>query len=99
MNLEQIRKLAPQLNSIARKHGIAKVYIFGSVARGDATPKSDVDFLLEMQKDASLFGIAGFAYESEKLLGVSVDVIPLSLLSHVKDREFVKKLQKEATSL
>lgn len=99
MNFNRIRQYAPQLLEIAQKHGIAKVYVFGSVARGDSTVKSDVDFLLELEEGASLFGVAGFSYEAEQLLGVSVDVVPLSTLPQVSDREFVMNIQKEAIAL
>jgi uncharacterized protein len=99
MNFEQIRNLAPQLMAIAKKHGIAKVYIFGSVARGDATAQSDVDFLVEMQEGASLFGVGGFHYETEKLLGVPVDVVPISTLAQVEDQAFVTRVQREAVAL
>jgi len=37
-----------------------KIFVFGSVVREESTPQSDVDFLVEMQDGASLFGIAGF---------------------------------------
>jgi hypothetical protein len=96
MNFDQIRKLAPKLFKIAQKYGITRIYVFGSVARGATTPESDVDFLVEMQAGASLFGVAGFCYEAEKLLGVGVDVVPLSTLSQITDREFVANIQKDA---
>ncbi len=99
MNIDQIRQMAPELFKIAEKHGIAKIRVFGSVARGDATLKSDVDFLVEMQEGASLFGVAGFSYETEKLLGVRVDVVPISTLPFVEDQEFVKNIQREAIPL
>ena len=99
MNFDQIRQFAPQLFKIAQKHGISKIYVFGSIARGNSTTGSDVDFLVEMQEEASLFGIAGFGYEAEKLLGIQVDVVPLSTLSDVSDREFVINIQKEAIAL
>lgn len=99
MNFDQIRKFAPQIVKIAQKHGIIKIYVFGSVARGDTSPKSDVDFLVEMQEGASLFGVAGFSYETEKLLGLPVDVVPLSALAQVKDQDFVRNIQREAVLL
>jgi predicted nucleotidyltransferase len=99
MKFEQIRNLSPQIFSIAKKHGIVKIYVFGSVVREEATAQSDVDFLVEMQDGASLFGIAGFSYETEQLLGVPVDVIPISVLPQVSDREFVKNIQNEAVPL
>jgi uncharacterized protein len=99
MNFDQIRQFTPQLLKIAQKFGIIRLYVFGSVARGDTTPQSDVDFLVEMQDGASLFGVAGFSYESEHLLGVPVDVVPLSTLTQITDREFVSNIQREAVPL
>ena len=99
MNFEKIRQYASRLSEIAQKHGISHVYVFGSVARGDSTAQSDVDFLVEMEAGASLFGAAGFCYEAEKLLGVAVDVVPLSALDQVKDREFAINIQREAILL
>ena len=73
--------------------------MFGSVARGDTTSKSDFDLLVETQESADLFGVAGFNYEAEKLLGVPVDVVPLSLLPNVEDQDFILNIQREAVSL
>jgi predicted nucleotidyltransferase len=99
MNLETLRKFTPQLNQIAQKHGIEKLYVFGSIARGEATSKSDVDFLVEMEPKASLFGVAGFSFEAEKLLALRVDVIPASLLPEITDRVFVQNIQREVVAL
>jgi uncharacterized protein len=99
MNFDQIRQFAPQILKIAQKHGIARVFVFGSAARGEDSPASDVDLLVEMQDGASLFGVAGFSFETEKLLGLHVDVVPLSVLPQVKDRDFVVNIQREAIAL
>ena len=95
MKLNVLRQFAPQLNQIAQKHGISRVYVFGSVARGDATRVSDVDFLLEMQPGASLFGAAGFSYEAEKLLNLKVDIVPKTTLSENKNVDFFTKIKNE----
>jgi predicted nucleotidyltransferase len=99
MNFDQIRQYAPQILKLAQKHGISRIYVFGSAARGDQTSASDVDLLVEMQEGASLFGMAGFGYESEKLFGVPVDVVPMSMLPQIKDRKFVANIQREAIAL
>jgi predicted nucleotidyltransferase len=99
MDLAQIKKYTPQIMLIGKKHGIRKVFVIGSVARGQGTHLSDVDFLVELDESASLFGIAGFGYEVEKLLGIRVDVIPKSLLSQVKDRQFSESILRDAISL
>lgn len=99
MNIEQIRRFTAQIRNIAKKHGVSKIYVFGSAARGQSSGGSDVDFLVEMEGDASLFGAAGFGYEVEQLLGVQVDVVPISALPLVKDRRFAENVQKDAITL
>jgi uncharacterized protein len=98
MNIDQIRQFSLQLIKIAQRHGISNICMFGSVARGNTTSVSAIDFLLEMHEGLSLFGVAGFSYETEKLLGVHVDVIPLSVVPEIRDREFVQNIQREAVS-
>jgi predicted nucleotidyltransferase len=99
MNLDQIRQFAPQLFRIANKHGISRIFVFGSIVRGDNTSLSDVDFLVEMQEGASLFGVGGFSYKAEKLLGIPVDFVPVSALPQAKDRDFAMNIQYVAIAL
>jgi hypothetical protein len=99
MNFDQIRQFTPQLFLIAQKHRISRIFVFGLIVRGDSTSLSDVDFLVEMQEGASLFGVGGFNYEAEKLLGIPVDVVPTSALARVEDREFVENIKNEAVAL
>ena len=99
MQIDQLRQLAPELIKIAYRYGIVKIRVFGSVARGEATAKSDVDFLVDLREGASLFGVAGFSYEIENLLGVPVDVVPSTLLAQIDDREFALNIQREAVPL
>ena len=56
MHFEQLKKLRKEIYQIAAKYRIKQVYVFGSVARGDETNLSDVDFLIEMENGASAFG-------------------------------------------
>ena len=99
MNREKIQAYIPKLYALAEKHGIARIYLAGSIARGDSGTKSDVDFLVEMKPDASLFGVAGFLYEAEQLLEVPVDVIPMSLLSDMEDQDFAANIQQDVIVL
>ena len=61
--------------SIAAQHGARNVRVFGSVARGDARPDSDLDILVDMEPGRSLFDLGGLLYDLQKLLGVEVDVV------------------------
>jgi predicted nucleotidyltransferase len=60
---------------IAEKHGASNVRVYGSVARGEATPESDVDLLVDWDlKRISSWGGAGLDLELEELLGRKVDI-------------------------
>mgnify|MGYP001570898528 FL=1 len=48
--------------------------VFGSVARGEADADSDVDFLVELPEEATLFDLAGLQIDLQKVLGKKVDV-------------------------
>jgi predicted nucleotidyltransferase len=58
---------------VARHHG-RSVAVFGSVARGDERPCSDIDFLVELSPNARPFEILALGAELEEALGVKVDV-------------------------
>ena len=53
MTIEEIKKFKTQLYQIAAKYNIRKVFVFGSVARGESSDISDVDFLIELDDNAS----------------------------------------------
>ncbi len=59
----------------ARKYGAYNVRVFGSVARGEADEKSDIDLLVDMEKGRSLLDLAGLLVDLEDLLGCKVDVV------------------------
>jgi predicted nucleotidyltransferase len=61
--------------ALAALHGAENVRVFGSVARGDAGPQSDVDLLVRMANGRSLFDLIGFKLDVADLLGRDVDVL------------------------
>lgn len=60
---------------IAAKHGVTSIRVFGSVARGEAGPDSDVDFLIEAGDEVTPWFPAGFVADLRDLLGRRVDVV------------------------
>ena len=64
-----------QILTLAAQHGARNVRLFGSAARGDAGPASDVDLLVDMEQGRSLLDLVGFWQDVEALLGCHVDVI------------------------
>src|SRR5439155_26348772 len=72
--LALLRLSRARLQTAARRHGIRDLRVFGSVARGDETPESDVDLLVEVDPGRTLLDLIGFQQEAEDILGVGVDV-------------------------
>lgn len=60
---------------IVRKYGVERVFLFGSMARGDADENSDYDFLISKGNLRSLFQYVSFIGELESVLKRHVDVI------------------------
>ena len=72
---------------VAARHGASNVRIFGSLARGDGTPESDVDVLVDLQKGRSLFDLGALLEDLKLLLGRDVDVVTeKGLRSRIRDR-------------
>jgi uncharacterized protein len=99
MQIEEIKKVKQKLYQIAARHGISRVFVFGSVARGESTEVSDVDFLIEMEEDVSALGVGAFQYEVQQLLGVHIDVIPTFALQNISDPDFVRSVHADAVAL
>ena len=70
-----------------RRHSITRAGIFGSIARGEATPESDVDILIELGGQASLLDFIGIKLDLEDVLGRSVDLVEYAAIKpRLRDR-------------
>ena len=78
--LERLRALKPELRE---RFGVDAVFVFGSHARGEAGPDSDLDLLIDFTADAkpTLFSLARLDQALEAALGVKVDVVPRTSLN------------------
>lgn len=76
--------MSGEINDLVRHHRGRSVSLFGSVARGDDTPESDIDFLVEFESGSSLFDLMDLQEALEHLLDVPVDVVSVGPL---KDRD------------
>ncbi len=94
--LDRLLQMKAHIYQIAKKHNAEKVYVFGSCARKEETPDSDIDFLADFNNEASLFDQVGLQLELADALHCKVDVIPLSSLT---DPEFGPKVEKEMVLL
>ena len=86
MTLVELRGFRSEINEIARRRGIGNVRVFGSVARGDADPGSDVDFLVQVEPGRSILAVGGFLDEVSELIGKPVDVVTAKSLSGAESR-------------
>lgn len=66
---------------IASTHGARNVRVFGSLARGDSAPDSDLDILITLDPDRSLLDIVAVKQDLEDLLQVKVDVVTEAAIS------------------
>lgn len=99
MKIKEIQRYKYRLYKIAARYDVKKIYVFGSVARGESNKISDLDLLIELDENASAYGIGGFQYDVQRLLGVEIDVIPTFVLSRITDQEFAQRIQAEAIAL
>lgn len=74
-SLEQLRSRRPEIQAIASKHGAGNVRVFGSVARGESRPDSDVDFLIDVVGPTTPWFPGGLLNDLEHLLDRPVDIV------------------------
>ncbi len=72
---ELLQTRRDEILRLAAKYGAYNVRVFGSVARGEADPGSDVDFLIDMEKGRSLFDMGALLMDLQALLNRPVDVV------------------------
>lgn len=76
----ELRRHRRRLLDAARARGVRRVRVFGSLARGEATPTSDVDFLVDLDPGRTLVDLAAFRREAAEILGTPVDVATADML-------------------
>jgi uncharacterized protein len=72
---ELLKEKREEILRIAASHGARNVRIFGSASRGEADETSDIDFLVDMEADRSLFDVGVLLSDLRELLGRKVDVV------------------------
>lgn len=86
-----ISKNRQAILDIALRHGAKHVRLFGSIARGTSTEKSDVDLLVSMEPGSSLLDIIAIKQDLEDLLGRKVDVVTESSISPYIKEEILRE--------
>ncbi|HNZ39722.1 MAG TPA: nucleotidyltransferase family protein [Candidatus Latescibacteria bacterium] len=70
-----LREKRHEILRIAARHRARNVRVFGSIARGDARPDSDIDLLVEFAPESDLFDQIALKRDVEELLQRKVDVV------------------------
>ena len=90
-NAYTLDEIKTKVSDKARQYGVKKVYLFGSYARGEASPGSDIDICIEKGSIRTLFELSGFCQDLEEILGYKVDLVTTSGLSG----EFKEQIEKD----
>ena len=91
-SLDEIRSIAVPL---AKQYGIAALYLFGSYARGEATPQSDLDFRVDRAGVEDLLSLGGLYADLEERFDKPLDVLTTQMLSE----EFLASIRSEEVLL
>jgi len=79
--LPTLKSKCGEVLRIAASHGARDVRVFGSVARGEAKPGSDLDLLVNLDPETSLLDLIALKQDLEDMLGCQVDVLTEASLS------------------
>jgi len=81
MRLDDLRPTQrEEILRVAASYGARNVRVFGSVARGESSSSSDVDFLVDLDPDRSLMDLGGLLMDLREILQVDVDVATVRML-------------------
>lgn len=87
-----VMDLRERLSDILRSYGVVRAAVFGSVARGEDGPESDVDLLVELEPGRTLLDLSGLRLDLIDLLDREVDVVTYRAL-HPKLRDRILREQ------
>ncbi len=73
--LSELKRRRKEILEIAERHGAKNIRVFGSTARGEDSPASDIDFLIDYGTKVSFLFPGGFLADLEKLLQCHIDVV------------------------
>ena len=75
MTIEGLQAYRQKILELATRHGARNVRVFGSIARGDDQPNSDVDLLVEVEPGRTLLDVIALEQDVEELLGRRVEIL------------------------
>ena len=76
----KLRRRRRCLLDAAERHGVNRLRVFGSLARGETDAASDIDLLVDLKPGRTLLDLAGFRREAAEILDLPVDVATADML-------------------
>ena len=95
--MDEIAAKRDMIHAIANGHKAKKLWVFGSCARREERPDSDVDFLVKFDGDIGLVEYVRFERELSRILGRKVELTVNSAL--LREPRFAERVCKEAVSI
>lgn len=92
LDLDEIRSTVTELGE---QYGAERIYLFGSYARGEANPLSDIDLRIDKGRIRGLFALSGLHLALEERLGTKVDLLTTGSL----DEQFLNRIRPEEVLL
>lgn len=90
IKIKQIREL---ILPILQRYGVSRAALFGSVVKDQARPDSDIDILVQIEKDISLLDFVGLKLELEQILKTDVDVVEYDTIKPLLREAILKEQQ------
>lgn len=89
-----VEKHRNELKALALRHGLRDVHVFGSMARADARPDSDVDLLVDAPPGTSAFVLGAMLMDAQDLFGRRVDIVTRSSLNPALRERVLREAQR-----
>ena len=93
MSKSKLEKIKKTVTPILKKHDVVRASVFGSFARGDETPKSDIDMMVEFAGRKSLLDLVGLQFDLEDKVGRKFDISTYKSINHlVRDQVYKEQV-------
>lgn len=90
-----IAEIIDIISPIVKDHGVDRVYLFGSYARGEANEYSDIDLCIDAAAIRGMFAMGGLYADLEEALQKRLDIVTVKSLKYNTDVAFVENMQKD----
>jgi predicted nucleotidyltransferase len=90
---EYIQQIKQSVIPILRRYGVSKAALFGSIVKSQMQPDSDIDILVQIDKDISLLDFVGLKIELEEALNRNVDLVEYDTIKPLIRESILKEQQ------